>query len=85
MYNKILRYRCGVIACQDRFNGVPIEETLAKFNASGFEEFNSNNKVSEAIKSFVNVVETSFRALDHTPEATKQVKECFYAVYDLLN
>ena len=82
MYNFILSYRSGVIACQNRISGVPIGETLAKFKPSDFAEFNSNEKVSRGNKMLLSVLQTSCKTLTHTPEAAKQAKKCFYAFND---
>ena len=81
MYNRILSYRSGVIACRSRVNGVPIGKTLAKFKPSDFET-NINGDVSEATETLLNVVETTCKALGHTPEAAKQARKCFYAFND---
>ena len=82
MYNRILSYRTGIIACRSRVNGEPVGETLARFTANDFNDTTTTGEKTEATKTLLNVVETTCRALGHTPEAAQRARKCLFAYND---
>ena len=69
MYNRILSYRSALLISQNRINGSPIGDKLAEFKASDF-----RGEGSDATDILLKAVETSCRALGHTPEAAKHAR-----------
>ena len=77
MYNRILSYRSALLTSRNRINGSPIGDKLAEFKASDF-----RGKGSEATDILLKAVETSCRALGHTPEADKHARQNYWAMND---
>lgn len=82
MYNRLLSYRTGVIACRSLVNGEPIGETLSRFTADDFNSTTTTGEKTEATKTLLNAVETTCTALGHTPEAAKRARKCLFAFSD---
>ena len=77
MYNRILSYRSALLTSRNMINGLPIGERLAEFKASDF-----RGEGNEATDTLLKAVETSCRALGHTPEAAKHARQKYWAMND---
>ena len=79
MYGRLLSFKSGVMTCRSIINGKSIGETLADFTKEDFANEDSSNPAMNVLLKSIN---TSCRALAHTPEAAKQARKRYFSFMD---
>ena len=65
--------------CSSQVNRVQLGETLSQFKTSDIPTDGSSNKKTDRL---LNAINTSCRALGHSPEAAKFARKCYFAFMD---
>ena len=79
MYSRIISFRSGVMVCRSEVNGVPFGERLAQFTSSDVPLDGTSNEFTNMLLKAIN---TSCRAMGHTPEAAKAARKCYFSYMD---
>ena len=79
MYGRIQTFRSGIMLCRSQANGVQLGETLSQFNISDIPTDGSTNASTDRL---LNAINTTCRALGHSPEAAKFARKCYFAFMD---
>lgn len=78
-YSRIHTFRSGIMLCRSQVNGVQLGETLSQFKTSDIPTDGSTNETTDRL---LNAINTTCRALGHSPEAAKFARKCFFAYID---
>lgn len=79
MYGRIQTFRSGIMLCRSQRNGIQLGETLSQFNISDIPTDGSTNASTDRL---LNAINTTCRALGHSPEAAKFARKCYFAFMD---
>ena len=79
MFTRILSFRSGIMVCRAQVNGVLLGERLSRFTPT---DIPIDGTVAPATEKFLKAINTSCRVMDHTPEAAKYVRKCYFSYID---
>jgi len=79
MFSRILSFRSGVMVCRSQQNGESLGDRLAKFTTKDIPQ---DGTIAPSTEAFLKAINTSCRAMGHTPEAAKYARKCYFAYMD---
>jgi hypothetical protein len=82
IYNRLMSYKSGVMACRSSVDGIPLGEKLSTLSMENLVKLDDNNadRLDAATKGLLQAISTSCRAMGHTKEAAKYARQCCFAM-----